>query len=135
MFIDPMQKELDDKLLQFKSLMTRSKVKSLEEQIFLKLHKAWNSKEMKIMSWSTLIEYVLAFERDFVKFYFLYSHWGKSLSLQQLNFRICYRPNIFGSFFVILGLHIHSPQTNVNTFDNHYMNFEFIERRFSWFLS
>jgi len=45
--------------MQFKGPMTRSKTKSVEEHISLKLmmlHEAWNSNDMKIMDWSTIIE-------------------------------------------------------------------------------
>jgi len=55
--LNPIQKGLEEQPLQFKEPMTRSRAKSLEEQIslkFLMLHETWNSKEMKIMAWSTL---------------------------------------------------------------------------------
>jgi len=58
--MDSIQEELEDELLQFKWPMIRSKSKRLNEQIYsrvMMLQAIGNSKDMKIMDWSTLIDY------------------------------------------------------------------------------
>jgi len=56
--LDSIQEELEDEPLQFKGPMTRARSKRLENQIYSRLLKlqataSGNSKDMKIMAWST----------------------------------------------------------------------------------
>jgi len=53
---DSIQEELEDESLQFKGPMTRVRNKRLKDQNYsrlLMLQAIWNSKNMKIMAWST----------------------------------------------------------------------------------
>jgi len=59
-----MQEELEDEPLQFKGSMTRARSKRLENQIYSRLlilqpTASGNSKDMKIMAWSTFEGWLL----------------------------------------------------------------------------